>query len=1035
MPIKFACSNAGCGKSIKVPDGSEGKKVRCPSCGMRQRIPDGGSGGGMDWLDELGAAEAGSPAAAPAYGQASAGDVPYRCTGCGKRLMYPDALCSRCGGTAEQPASAPAATATAAPPAAFGGPFGRPPADGSLSGQCLGAIGYGFSNFGAVMTLVLVSVGVSFLFNLITIIPFLGAVIALVGGPFVALGLLGYVGRFLLDCILGSLEGSKEAPNVENFQLLPMASTGLRILGLIVVYVLPIVTIPLLPLGLLALAVTGDGRAYNLTWALKAASRNAGGLAKAWAFLLLWGVIGIGIVSGALFGVALAAVAAGAAAGGEGISALLAMAGVWLVGGLFVQGVGITMQVAACHCIGALGRFHRDIVDTLPPQSSAGLSLAFVGGGAAASSLVVFLAVSAAMGMVEDRRLNRRAARRGPDTTNTALREPARGGAPHHANNAPPPRRQTAAGADPLLPAEPAAPSAAHRRHGYRKLHPSDSSVAVARKKLRNLWACIQVHQQNHAGALPQDISLLTRECLVTPEDTLAPDGRPYTLRHILPEHALPGDYVLYSLHEVEGKLLAMRHDGTIAEVAGGKAGLEQALRRQDARLRRAVADVSQYRRAAVREEKSLVHQAEANLRNLLHDIMLFASKNQGQLPASIAELRAAAGCVVDEADLHPPADPARTYVLLKEDTPGADPTTILAYDPHVYPAARKMDRLYAIVVDGRTGILSIRQFESQEQFQKQLAEQGLREPPQLVRLSEEAVKAPRPPKQVEIKQTAPLHDQAQARLKNIAAALKQYKLKHDGKLPKTLEELRSSGALKNEADLTPPGGVEKHYVLVPEPKAGFDWHNVLLYDPHIYTFTDRPFVYYLDGALELRFYTSESELRRKLERQGSPMEVALAEGGAAEAPAPTSNVDWQVEGWSKAELARGNPLAGECDAYREFATGPRSKGLAAVHFGPEAKDMADRVFRGYRVKVTRLFDAARNQAGDMTTPKEMQQTIAGAQYYRVMAFKDSNCLTVLMTVQDGRCVSYWYVGRTSGWARFVVGLGKAKVKQEDQEG
>lgn len=39
MPFRFNCEK--CDVRIKVPDGSEGKKVKCPSCGQAQRVPGG----------------------------------------------------------------------------------------------------------------------------------------------------------------------------------------------------------------------------------------------------------------------------------------------------------------------------------------------------------------------------------------------------------------------------------------------------------------------------------------------------------------------------------------------------------------------------------------------------------------------------------------------------------------------------------------------------------------------------------------------------------------------------------------------------------------------------------------------------------------------------------------------------------------------------------------------------------------------------------------------------------------------------------
>ena len=41
MPIRFAC--AQCDARVKTPDGSEGKKMKCPRCGHLQRVPEKGA--------------------------------------------------------------------------------------------------------------------------------------------------------------------------------------------------------------------------------------------------------------------------------------------------------------------------------------------------------------------------------------------------------------------------------------------------------------------------------------------------------------------------------------------------------------------------------------------------------------------------------------------------------------------------------------------------------------------------------------------------------------------------------------------------------------------------------------------------------------------------------------------------------------------------------------------------------------------------------------------------------------------------------
>lgn len=39
MSIRFTCANVECGREVAAPDGSEGKKARCPHCGEVQTIP------------------------------------------------------------------------------------------------------------------------------------------------------------------------------------------------------------------------------------------------------------------------------------------------------------------------------------------------------------------------------------------------------------------------------------------------------------------------------------------------------------------------------------------------------------------------------------------------------------------------------------------------------------------------------------------------------------------------------------------------------------------------------------------------------------------------------------------------------------------------------------------------------------------------------------------------------------------------------------------------------------------------------------
>jgi len=65
MPIRFAC--AQCDARVKTPDGSEGKKMKCPRCGHLQRVPEKGAAPPLEKTEKDQKTEkpADSPAPAP----------------------------------------------------------------------------------------------------------------------------------------------------------------------------------------------------------------------------------------------------------------------------------------------------------------------------------------------------------------------------------------------------------------------------------------------------------------------------------------------------------------------------------------------------------------------------------------------------------------------------------------------------------------------------------------------------------------------------------------------------------------------------------------------------------------------------------------------------------------------------------------------------------------------------------------------------------------------------------------------------------
>lgn len=176
-----------------------------------------------------------------------------------------------------------------------------------------------------------------------------------------ALVLSGFSLRFYLDTVIGSLEGLDEAPDCPSLQVREFFRLGVWGLIIACVYVLPIVTLPLLPLGLLAFTVTDDARCCDVFWALRAARRHTKWLGMLWMMLLMWGVGGgVVVVAGgwivAVCGLALYA----------GCLGILLAALVFAAGASIVMATQVTVYCMQFRCVGMLGRYCPDVIESLP---------------------------------------------------------------------------------------------------------------------------------------------------------------------------------------------------------------------------------------------------------------------------------------------------------------------------------------------------------------------------------------------------------------------------------------------------------------------------------------------------------------------------------------------------------------------------------------------------------------------------------------------------------------------------------------------
>lgn len=199
-----------------------------------------------------------------------------------------------------------------------------------------------------------------------------------------------YLFRYCLYVTAKSLSGSDNMPALPGLNIFKIIAAAIRCLGIVVFYILPVVTIPLLPLGVLAMAYANDARAYNVFWAARIAVRRPRELAVVWLILLVWAAgmaVGIAVVATLAFKFASMSLCQDDRAGvmvSMGISAIA-----W---GLMAT-VLIIFLTALFRCVGMLGRFNQIFLSTLPPMRGlvrVGLSLLVLG----ALAGVVYLALA-----------------------------------------------------------------------------------------------------------------------------------------------------------------------------------------------------------------------------------------------------------------------------------------------------------------------------------------------------------------------------------------------------------------------------------------------------------------------------------------------------------------------------------------------------------------------------------------------------------------------------------------------------------------
>jgi hypothetical protein len=182
----------------------------------------------------------------------------------------------------------------------------------------------------------------------------------------VALLLAGYLTRFMLSVAARSLAGQEHLPKAPSLSPFKSTSAIFRVLGVFLLYAAPAVTIPLLPLGLLALGYAEDGRAFNIFWAARAAARKSRELAILWMVILLW-LAGLALLVAVTL--AISEKVEGLVPSGQGVNGALMQAAVSVGTGAVIVTAVCLLSGVAFRCIGLFGRENPSLLRELPATS------------------------------------------------------------------------------------------------------------------------------------------------------------------------------------------------------------------------------------------------------------------------------------------------------------------------------------------------------------------------------------------------------------------------------------------------------------------------------------------------------------------------------------------------------------------------------------------------------------------------------------------------------------------------------------------
>jgi len=367
VAIHFKCPSPKCGKFIQVGDAMAGKMVVCPTCKRQVAVPTQSSqqaNGEPTAYEEFLVGMQQTNAPAPAQ-QAAVKPQPRPAA---EETPEDD---SGFDNLAELAVAEHKVTAPAGKPTKTAVSWTHiVPLTGSFLRHCLRAIRHPGVDVGKVAAAVFfIAVLETYRRELLARIPQLPAEwwcreLATVGGVLMFLVLGGYCLSVCLALASAAVAGGRGTEAGVRLSLLHVIRTGMMGVCVLVIYVLPVVTLPLLPVALLTLSMTGHARTLDLRRQVRSAFQYGEAFAVLWLVL----VCGIALVVAGWW-VLIAASGLLAAHVGELMAGVEgeATAGVVMFLGAMVAAVPTFLLACGMfRCIGLLGRSRPAVLESMP---------------------------------------------------------------------------------------------------------------------------------------------------------------------------------------------------------------------------------------------------------------------------------------------------------------------------------------------------------------------------------------------------------------------------------------------------------------------------------------------------------------------------------------------------------------------------------------------------------------------------------------------------------------------------------------------